>query len=412
MLIIGSALSGFDAAITLYRDLGHRGPIRMLSRHGYVPHVYPDDHQHAVIQVRRPPLLDKPYEGRDQLVCDIYDEWTHLCGWLKAVHPEIPESIYGERILKAWEPYVAELVSIVPAPDVKYLLDHYNALISNLRVAAMPYARRALAKADLAVIAGPLQTIEPKANGGFKVKYTTDDGENSIDAAMVIANLNRETDYAKVHNPLWRSLIDRRRLATPNRATGRGIEVGPFGELISPEGRVATGLAAIGLPREGDEIARHGRLGPFPFNVAALKNHSIGTAIRTVAVLEGVLRAGNAAAPADREALIKSYVSKDNADAFRTKFEKAADLQIRWLSERTRAGKRPIAKRADRAKAGLAEMMTRGRGNAAHRMRRLEAALFMAAVERMTDVTVTPRALRDRLGLTGEEATSVHVASR
>ncbi len=399
VVIIGSALSGYDAALALSKDLGHRGPVYMFSRHGVALQAYPSDHRHDVITVRRPPFLDHDYCGPDKLIEDVVGEWEYLCSWLASEHPHIPPSIYSERVLKAWEPYIVELVAKIPPSDANHLLQNYNTLISNMRVCAMPYAIEAMAELDLTMITAHIDDIVANETGGLTICYSDEAGAQSLDADLVVANLNRESDYAQVKNPLWRNLIDRQELAVPHKATGRGVEVGPSGELVSASGKVSNRLRAVGLPREGDEIARNGRLGAFAFNIATLKNHSIATALRVVSILEGGSADTAGDACGNPQASIGDCVPAEARQGFAALFGKAAGLKVHWLSARRRADKQTIQAKLELLEQEICQILAQSPLSAEERLNRLRAALTDEALRRMTDVSVTPLELRQRLGL-------------
>ncbi len=397
--IIGVALSGYDAALALSKDLGHRGPVYMFSRHGVALQAYPSDHIHAVIKVRRPPFLDKGYRGQEALVEDVLEEWAYLHDWLAKEHPNIQPSVYSERILKAWEPYVVELVEMVAPSDVKHLLHDYNTLISNLRVGAMRYAIEAMADLNLTTITAHIDDIVVNDTGGLTISYSDKEGEHWLDADLVIANLNRESDYSQVKSPLWRNLIDRQELAVPHKATGRGIEVGPFGELVSASGMASERIRAVGLPREGDEIARNGRLGAFAFNIATLKNHSIATALRIVSILERDASDAADNAGGELQAQLRECVPAVARDDFNALFDKAAGMKVHWLSARRRADKSVIQSELESLVRKLCQGLSQRSPPAGKGEDLLRAALTDESLRRMTDVSVTPLELRRRLGL-------------
>lgn len=399
VVIIGSALSGYDAALTLYKDLGHRGPVYMLSRHGTPLQCYPKDHRHAVVSVRRPPFLDKGYRGVDELIDDVRMEFEYLCTWLARERPEIPAEVYSERILKAWEPFIPELVSLVPPLSLRHLLQEYNTVISNMRVGVMADTFGAVIDSDLSLLTAHIKEIVPNDRDGLTVHYETSDGPQSIDADLVISNLNRETDYALVKNQVWRNLIDNQELATPEKSTGRGVEVGPYGELVSASGKRSRRIYTVGLPREGDEIARNGRLGAFAFNIATLKNHSIVAALRIVSHLE----AGADGLPEDTELSPKALRSdsgrEEEDNHLYALFDKAVALKIHSLSSRRRLEKRQIENELLAAQRQLAEI-SKGSSTVLEKWLYHVAALVThEAMKRMTDVSVTPLELRHRLGL-------------
>jgi len=268
-----------------------------------------------------------------------------------------------------------------------------------MRVGVMADTFGAVIDSDLSLLTAHIKEIVPNDRDGLTVHYETSDGPQSIDADLVISNLNRETDYALVKNQVWRNLIDNQELATPEKSTGRGVEVGPYGELVSASGKRSRRIYTVGLPREGDEIARNGRLGAFAFNIATLKNHSIVAALRIVSHLE----AGADGLPEDTELSPKALRSdsgrEEEDNHLYALFDKAVALKIHSLSSRRRLEKRQIENELLAAQRQLAEI-SKGSSTVLEKWLYHVAALVThEAMKRMTDVSVTPLELRHRLGL-------------
>lgn len=103
---------------------------------------------------------------------------------------------------------------------------------------------------------------------------------------VVISCLGREADYNQImkQDSLWKSLIDAGK-AEPDPQTGRGIRVGDWGELLDCQHQRQERLTTVGLPREGDEIRRHGRLGAFTFALGPIKNQAFGSALHILRVI-------------------------------------------------------------------------------------------------------------------------------
>ena len=386
--IIGSSLSAYDTIITLKHDLKHTGSITLFSRTGLTPHTYPYDHQHQVIEVRKPPFIEAPYQGKEQLVKDILTEWHYVTAEIKKQIPDIHDSIIPERITKAWESYLSELIAKIPAQDSAYLLKNYNSVIATMRVAAMPFTSnfvKPLDKHNIKLIEADIKATKPASKDRIEITYIDKSNNTKVSENFdaLVSNLNRETNYLHIDQPLWRELIDMKGYAVPQTPTQRGIQVSEFGELINQQGLVQEGLFAVGIPREGDEITRNGRQGAFAYNVATIKNHSISVALNILASFNQL------------DLSIDESLSKQETILL----EQATSARINWLSSRTRDDKRvslPIMLETTEL---LAESLTE-KNLALNEARKLASSLIESlALKKMTDVSVTPKQLRENLGL-------------
>ncbi|WP_033343023.1 FAD/NAD(P)-binding protein [Catenuloplanes japonicus] len=118
VLIVGSALSAFDTVVSLV-GAGHRGQITIVSRGGHMHGTYPADHQHDIWSVRRPPFLDDETLTAGSVVAGVRAEYLHL---RETAGVGCDEGVFAERVMKAWEPYVIELLQRLPPGDVRMLL--------------------------------------------------------------------------------------------------------------------------------------------------------------------------------------------------------------------------------------------------------------------------------------------------
>lgn len=293
VFIIGTGLSGFDAVLGLLAN-GHRGPIILHSRHGYIHFTYAPDHKHEFIQVRRPPFLDKENLSVEDVVAGVIDEFRYH----QREIGHIPSTLLSERVIKAWEPYVAELVNRLPAEDVQYLLRTYRSLITTKRIGTVyesgyPIWERMRPRGNerpqITVLTGRVQSMRPSVDNKhihIRLQENTFVQETELEVATVISCLGHQSDYTSTNNVFWRNLIDRHKLAVPHRKTRQGIEVGEHGELVRADGTVSSNLYAVGPIRQGDEIQRRGRLGGFVFSLGPTRNQAFDTAMAVLARLK------------------------------------------------------------------------------------------------------------------------------
>lgn len=289
------------------------------------------------------------------------------------------------------------------------MLDEYGTTISALRVSAVEYTMSVIENAmrppdaRLDLVVGRVQAVKPTASGHLAVTIATPRDAQSpadtrvIEADLVVSNFAREPDYSRVRQPLWRNLLAKG-LAVPHERTGRGVEVDEHGTLLGTGGEPIGPVLAVGVLREGDEIVRNGRTGAFAFNLATIKNQSIAVAARAIEFLD----------PQEPMGLADTGHSETDAanlgtfgQADQTGFEEAVVLEVKRMATRARSERELIGARLD------VHIRSLGGAHAAadpsRRERLVRAAVNRAAVERLTDVSVTPRQLRRQLGLTGIE---------
>ncbi|MEW2064916.1 FAD/NAD(P)-binding protein [Streptomyces sp. NPDC007002] len=401
--IVGSVLSAYDSAGLLLRN-GHAGRIQLISRSGTIFRTYPGTHEHAVLRLPVPATLMEPYHGREEFLARLRAAWQEACTIVRDQHPDIDPVIVSERVAKAWEPYVPEVIDRIPTDDLRRLLDEYATSLASLRVGAVEYTmaiiERAMQPQDgrVELVAGRVQDITPAESGRLRLSIAAQHQRHTVEADLVVSNFGREPDYTRVEQPLWRNLL-RKGIAVPHERTGRGVEVDACGTLLSAYGTPAGPVSAVGVPREGDEIVRHGRTGAFAFNLAAIKNHSVSVAAHVVEQLE--LRQDGLDDLAARHPHYRSYVSNPE-EAVREALEESVVLEVRRLATRERGRREALDSRLNariRSMGGLPVLPA----GVPRDERLMRAVVNRVAVERLNDVSVTPRQLRRQLGLENDE---------
>ncbi|MEZ0111131.1 putative NAD(P)/FAD-binding protein YdhS [Catenulispora sp. EB89] len=421
--IVGSVLSAYDSAALLLRQ-GHTGTIHLISGSGTIFRTYPEDHEHDVVRLPCPRDLLKPYRDREEFLARLRSEWDAACAAVARDHPDIDPAVVTERVAKAWEPYCPEVIEQIPSAELRSLLDEFGTAISALRVCAVEYTMSVIDHAMLPsdgrvrLVVGRVGTITPGESGRLAVGIASPESQDPqiIEADLVVSNFAREPDYGRVTQPLWRNL-QAKGLAVPHRRTGRGVEVDAHGRLLGRDGEPIGPVFAAGVPREGDEIVRNGRTGAFAFNLATIKNQSITVAAHALELLElgklGEFDDGRRAGTDESADVSAGESVGESADpeefgnigqAVRTVFDEAVVLEVRRLATRARAEREQLAARLDaRIRSLGGPRAAAAAADASRRERLVRAAVNRAAVERLTDVSVTPRQLRRRLGLAGIE---------
>lgn len=386
--IVGTVLTAYDSAALLLRR-NHTGRIHLISRSGLTPRTYPADHRHRVLDLPPPRLHAEGYEGRDRLVRRVTEEWRRACAFVAREHPDVAPAVVTERVAKSWEPHLPAFLARVPTDDLRALLDRYSSLLATVRVSAVAYTTGIVdaALADggqVTLTAGTVEEIVGTGAGTLVLSVSTPDSTRTVEAALVISNFGREPDYGRTDSTLWKNLV-RKGIAVRHRRTGRGVEVDAAGTVVGPTGAPAGPISVIGGPREGDEIVRHGRIGAFSFNLAAIKNHSVGVAAAVLHRLESCY---------DEHATGLAATLAGNAA-----FARAVTLDVHRMAARRRGDREALAARLEEGIAALCD------GGGAETDRALRFAVNTAAVRRLNDLSVTPRELSSNLGLETARAT-------
>lgn len=297
VFIVGTGLSAFDAVISLLHN-GHKGRIILSSHHGYTYFTYPTDYEHEILTLRRPAFLDTPTLTLDYVIAEGVREYFAQVEWLQRERPDLNPVVYPERILKAWEPYIAELVQRLSPEDVQQLLSIFGPLAITSRAGTLPLIGDRIAKAmqehehfppQVSIIKADILSMAPSEDED-RISIVLNQGGNadltSITVDVVINSTGLEADYSRISSPIWRDLIDERRIAMPHGKTRRGVEVGEHGELINPSGELARGIFVVGPPRQGDELEKRGRVGPPVFGIGTIRNQAVGTVFEALDQLE------------------------------------------------------------------------------------------------------------------------------
>ena len=383
--IVGTVLSAYDSAALLLRR-GHTGRIHMISGSGSTLWTYPPEHRHRVLTLPGPRHGGDAYDGREDFMRYLCREWERAVADAASQHPEEAPAVLTERVLKAWEPYLPEILARVPSEDLRALLDRYASTVATLRVGVMPYTAEVVQAAmgagrQVTVITGRVDEIRPADSGTLILSISRHAATRSIEADLVISNFGRETDYERVDSRLWKTLL-RKGTARAHQRTGRGIEVDYCGNLVGSSGTLSGPISVVGSPREGDEIIRNGRMGAFTFNLAAIKNHSVEVAATVLCRLETCYGAAAVALDEGLASLLADAVA----------------LDVRRMTARRRDHRLAFAARLeDSLQAVRASTITDG--GPALTERALRTAVTTAAAVKLRDLSVTPRDLRSNLGL-------------
>jgi uncharacterized NAD(P)/FAD-binding protein YdhS len=385
--IVGTLLSAYDSAGLLLRR-GHTGKIHMISRSGSSLWTYPAEHRHRVLTLPPPRRGGDAYDGREDFVRYFCRELQRARAIAAREHPDESPVVLTERVLKAWEPHLPEILARVPPEDLRALLDSYGSMVASLRVGVMPYTAGIVQSAmgaggQVAVTTGRVDEIRGTEAGTLVLSVSVPDPASAsrIEADLVISNFGREPDYERVESRLWQNLL-RAGTASAHRRTGRGVEVDGCGGLVGATGGASGLIWLVGSPREGDEIVRYGRTGAFTFNLAAIKNHSVEVAATVLCRLETCYGAATMT--------LTGTLAPEVAEA--------VSLDVRRMTARRRDHRQALTSRLEDMLHAIRDAGVR-EGGVPVADRALRSAVTRAAAAKLRDLSVTPRDLRSNLGL-------------
>lgn len=233
--LVGSGLTAVDVAVELL-DKGHRGQIRMISRHGLLPRK----HAQAFVSAA---WLFPPYpKSVAELMRRTRGEARSIPGhdaWrtaIDALRPNLP-AIWGAltpdnkaRFLRHVRPYW-EVHRHRMAPEVA------------ARVEA------AIAAERIVIQHGRLQAIESAVPGGLSLRVKTHGRATAVPADVAINCTGPECDPTTSRNPLIVDLLHKG-LARPD-PLHLGVDTDESDRLIAVDGRANHNLYAVGPVARG-----------------------------------------------------------------------------------------------------------------------------------------------------------------
>jgi len=235
IVIVGSGLTAVDVTLTL-AGRGHRGPIRLVSRHG---------------------LLPRTHAPRPQRVIAVPD-WEPaptaraLLAWIRTAIVEAGGDWRG--VLDAVRPSTNEIWRRLPDQERARLVRHLSRYWEVHRHRIGPEVGRAVSalvesgRVNLAV--GTVTRIERGTHRGCRVVVLDARGAPStLEARWVINCTGPNFDLRESASLLVRRLFDNG-AARPG-PLGHGLDVTPDGALIDRSGRVSAVVSVVGPMRRG-----------------------------------------------------------------------------------------------------------------------------------------------------------------
>jgi len=307
VLIIGTALSAYDAARSLLRQ-GHAGKIVMMSRHGLEHFRYPENHDWKDLDLPTPKfleyVLERDWAGAKAAAEKEFHDLTSLkvdmdagtitpdSNWQRMFSAVTGRKTYlPEQVLKQWEKTVPGIADELGAQRVGQFLKKYSALISVLRVGAgdaiCAEIEAAKERGQLSVVAADIDGVIPNHDADGLVVRFTPHGESKPQYQRfhtVISSLGPDHDYTHTQSRLWQNMF--RRGYTGAHPVGIGVRASTndneFGRLPH-----ANRIFAAGVSTAGNNVIKKGLTGPPAFSVPGMRDGVIKTAD---AVVDAVLR--------------------------------------------------------------------------------------------------------------------------
>lgn len=231
VLIVGSGLTMIDAVLSLYHH-GYKGPITVISTHGYLP----QPHQ-AGAQPALPPYLEP---GRHYPLAEL------LALINRALKRAKHEGYHPQSVVDQIRPQTQARWSAFTLAEKRQFLRHLRHKWGVARHRAPAESMSVLSElartGQLRVLRGRLRGISEQP-AGFAVSYTAPGGADAMQEAGCIINCTGpESDYGALQSPLVKGLLASGHIAPD--AIRYGIEAGP-------DGLISTGLYTLGPPLKG-----------------------------------------------------------------------------------------------------------------------------------------------------------------
>lgn len=239
VLIIGSGLTMVDAVVSL-EQAGHRGPIKVFSRHGLLPHV------------RRQPPVWVDFLGADHSLCtprQLLRELRRQC------REAMAQGIDWQAPLDTVRVHIARLWSQASDVQRRQFVRHVRPWWESHHHRSPPLSAQLLERLHgagrLTIDAASFKGLEPSLEGGVGIRIRLR-GESDTRVAYGAALINSsgiEYDWRRVARPLPQQLLARG-LVQPG-PLALGIAAASDGAVLDAEGRAARRLFAMGPPLRG-----------------------------------------------------------------------------------------------------------------------------------------------------------------
>ncbi|WP_332763487.1 FAD/NAD(P)-binding protein [Pseudomonas koreensis] len=239
VLIIGSGLTMVDTLVSL-EQAGHRGPIKVFSRHGLLPHV------------RRQPPAWVDFLGADQSLRtprQLLRELRRQCREATA------QGIDWQAPLDTVRVHIARLWSQATDVQRRQFVRHVRPWWESHHHRSPPLSAQLLEQLHgagrLTIDAAAFKGLEPSPEGGVGIRIRLR-GESQtcvVTGAALINSSGIEYDWRRVARPLPQQLLARG-LVQPG-PLALGIAAAADGAVLDAEGHASRRLFAMGPPLRG-----------------------------------------------------------------------------------------------------------------------------------------------------------------
>lgn len=233
--LIGTGLTGVDAVLRL-RELGHRGKIISISRHG----IFPNRHQGYS------PLRASAIPSDTAATCLAY---------LRALRSAIREGAEWRAAIDSLRGTTNELWLRLPLEEKRRFRRHLQHRWDVVRHRMAPpiadVIESELRDGTLEIREGSLDSVDASRTG-VQVTVRTREGMRSFHADRVINCTGPSMNYRRVRSTLLQKLFERE-LVTPG-PLGAGFHCSDDGAVIDASGRASEIIFNLGPGRLGDLI--------------------------------------------------------------------------------------------------------------------------------------------------------------
>ncbi|AZF16702.1 FAD/NAD(P)-binding protein [Pseudomonas sp. R3-18-08] len=238
VLIIGSGLTMVDAVVSL-EQAGHRGPIKVFSRHGLLPHVR-----------RQPPSWDD-FLGADPALrspLQLLREVRRQC------RIALDRDIDWQAPLDTVRVHIARLWSQASDREKRQFVRHVRPWWESHHHRSPPLSaqlvERLHAEGRLQIHAASFKGLVPSASGvAIRLRHRGEQALTQVHGAALINSSGIEYDWRRVARPLPQQLL-KRGLIRPG-PLALGIAADASGAVLDAQGQVSGRLFAMGPPLRG-----------------------------------------------------------------------------------------------------------------------------------------------------------------
>lgn len=233
VILIGTGLTGVDVLLRL-RQLGHRGPVKMVSRHGVLPHP------HA------------PYSPLEKCVIE-GEPPKHARELLRHVHRALKSGLPWRAVVDSLRSRTNEFWLALPPAEQRRFKRHLQRRweVARHRMAPSIAERihKELAAQTLEVVSGSVLSMDVCDSGAKLVTRAKDGSTRVWHAARIINCTGPNLDYTRVGSELLNSLFARGEImAGP---MGYGLWSNAQGALRALNGTYSKILFNVGPGRQG-----------------------------------------------------------------------------------------------------------------------------------------------------------------